>query len=64
MNATELSPEQLFQHCDPAQMPFDTTTDLTDLARFFGQPRAVEALRFGIGVRRQPIRFAACRRSG
>jgi lon-related putative ATP-dependent protease len=64
MNVSELSPEQLFKHCDPAQLPFDTTNDLAGLSPFFGQPRAVEALRFGVGVRRDGYNIFALGESG
>ncbi|MDI7276823.1 MAG: ATP-binding protein [Anaerolineae bacterium] len=49
----ELSAEQLYAHCDPAQFPFKTTADLPLLTEVIGQPRAVEAIRFGIGMRAQ-----------
>jgi lon-related putative ATP-dependent protease len=43
----------LYQRCDPMQFSFETTADLEDLAGVIGQARAVEAVRFGIGISRQ-----------
>src|SRR5208337_589968 len=48
-----LQPEALFQRCDPSEFKFDTTADLEDLAEFVGQDRALEAVQFGVGIRRQ-----------
>jgi len=36
----------------PAQFTFATTADLDDLTQVLGQTRAIEALKFGIGIRR------------
>jgi len=47
-----LAPEALCRQCDPAQFAFQTTDDLADLTEVLGQARAVEALKFGIGIRR------------
>jgi lon-related putative ATP-dependent protease len=53
MSAVEpLKPEALCSRCDPAQFKFKTTADLEDVTEVLGQVRAVEALRFGIGIRR------------
>jgi lon-related putative ATP-dependent protease len=48
-----LPPEKLFRVCDPAALGFRTTDDLPDYDEILGQPRAVEAMRFGIDIRRQ-----------
>ena len=45
--------EALYRRCDPVELPFQTTTDLKDIDRVLGQERALEALEFGIGIRRQ-----------
>jgi lon-related putative ATP-dependent protease len=42
----------LYQRCDPGQFAFETTADLEDLTGVIGQDRAVEAVRFGIGISR------------
>ncbi|MBT6910924.1 MAG: AAA family ATPase, partial [Rhodospirillaceae bacterium] len=38
------------RRCDPKSFRFNTTSDLPDLEAVLGQPRAVEALSFGIGI--------------
>jgi lon-related putative ATP-dependent protease len=40
----------LYQRCDPMQFGFETSAELEDLTGVLGQPRAVEAVRFGIGI--------------
>ncbi|MEW5987539.1 MAG: ATP-binding protein, partial [Chloroflexota bacterium] len=37
--------------CDPEQFTFETTAELEDLTEVIGQARAVEAVRFGVGMR-------------
>ena len=48
-----LSPELLYRPCDPAGLRFETTDDLDDLVGTIGQDRALEALRVGLGLRRE-----------
>ena len=48
-----LKAQQLRNRCDPAQFKFETTADLEDPAPVIGQPRAVAAVQFGIGIRRE-----------
>jgi predicted ATP-dependent protease len=43
---------QLRRACDPASLPFATTEELQDFADVLGQSRAVEAIRFGVGMER------------
>ena len=62
--AQRLSPEQLCYRCDPAHFPFATTDDLEDLDEILGQTRAVEAIRFGIGMKRQGYNLYALGPSG
>ncbi|KAF0192198.1 MAG: ATP-dependent protease [Gammaproteobacteria bacterium] len=50
---TSLSPEQLYNRCNPEEFRFNSTADLEDLAEVVGQARAMEALSFGIGIRRE-----------
>jgi len=52
-NVKPLEIEALYQRCDPEQFTFETTAELEDLAEIIGQPRAVEAVRFGIGIERE-----------
>ncbi|HUX63185.1 ATP-binding protein [Sulfuricella sp.] len=48
-----LQPIQLYQPCDPEQFGFQTTAELEDLAEIIGQMRAMDAVRFGAGIRRE-----------
>jgi len=48
-----LDADILYRICDPGQFDFDTTADLEDLQEIVGQARALEALHFGIGIRRE-----------
>jgi lon-related putative ATP-dependent protease len=47
-----LEPSQLYKHCDSAHLNFKTTAELEDLSEIVGQARAVEAIRFGVSIRR------------
>jgi len=47
-----LAPSALRQCCDPAGFAFETTDDLPDLHEIIGQERAFDAVRFGVGIRR------------
>ena len=49
---TRLSSEQLYCSCEPELLPFKTTSTLEPFTGFFGQERAIEAMGFGIGMRR------------
>jgi lon-related putative ATP-dependent protease len=51
VDSCALSPELLYRHCDPDQFSFETTADLPELSQVIGQPRAVEAIRFGVGMK-------------
>jgi lon-related putative ATP-dependent protease len=46
----ELAPDQLYHRTDANQFTFDTTAELDDLEEVLGQPRAVEAMKFGVGI--------------
>jgi len=43
----------LRKRCNPDQFTFETTAELTDSEQMIGQARAVKAVRFGIGIRRE-----------
>jgi len=45
-----LEPTELYQHCDPEQFGFETTAGLEAIKQVVGQPRAVEAMQFGMGI--------------
>ncbi len=49
-NLKELEVAALYQRCDVEQFDFETTADLEELTDIIGQPRAVEAVQFGIGI--------------
>ncbi|GAB4440151.1 MAG: ATP-binding protein [Anaerolineae bacterium] len=48
-----LQPAMLRRHCDPESFSFETTAELEELTEIVGQARAVEAVRFGIDIRRE-----------
>lgn len=48
-----LTPDQLYRHCDPEQFTFTSSAELDDLTDIIGQERAVKAVEFGIGIRRE-----------
>jgi len=52
MSATKhsLAAGDLFQVCDPQELDFETTEDLEQISSVVGQERAVEAMRFGLGI--------------
>jgi lon-related putative ATP-dependent protease len=54
-----LSPDQLYRVCDPAGLPFATTAELPDSEEPLGQDRAVESIRFAIGMRHRGFNLFA-----
>ncbi|RME42423.1 MAG: ATP-dependent protease, partial [Chloroflexi bacterium] len=50
MAIQELTAQQVYRPCDPAAFDFETTAELEPLSEIVGQPRAVEALEFGVGI--------------
>ncbi len=46
-----LDVDQLYRKADPDLLPFDTTEEVEVLDEFVGQPRAVVATRFGVGIK-------------
>ncbi len=59
-----LSAQQLRQICDPAQFDFETTAELKDLGEIVGQERAIDAIKFGIGIQRKGYNLFALGPSG
>jgi lon-related putative ATP-dependent protease len=51
MAIEQLKPDALYQCCDPEQFDFRTTAELEEVTEVIGQPRAVDSVRFGIGIR-------------
>ncbi len=50
MPVSELAPDRLRRHCDPASFAFSSTAELEPLGEVLGQERAVRALAFGIDM--------------
>ena len=46
-----LSPEKLYNQCDPSSFSFTSTQDLDGKIKISGQERARDAIRFGIGMK-------------
>ena len=49
-NQYEIPPEKLRWICDSKQFKFDCTSELTPLAEFIGQDRAIRAMEFGLSI--------------
>jgi len=64
MATKPLPAHQLRQRCDPSQFDFETTDELDDLSEIVGQERAVDAILFGIGIRREGYNLFALGPSG
>lgn len=58
-----LLPDALVRRADPSELPFETTADLEELSEVVGQDRAVEAIRFAAGMRREGYNLFALGRS-
>jgi lon-related putative ATP-dependent protease len=61
---TPLDASELYRRTDPEMFSFQTTDDLEDFDEVIGQPRAVDALHFGIGIRRDGYNIFALGPSG
>ncbi len=48
-----LPADALYHRCRLSDLSFETTADLPDLTQIIGQTRALDALRFGIGIQQQ-----------
>ncbi len=48
-----LGTQALRRRCEAKRLPFETTADLKDLIEVIGQPRVVEAVRFGLRIQRK-----------
>ena len=64
MAVNALKPEQLRACCPAEQLEFETTDELEDLDSFIGQPRALAAMDFGIGIRREGYHVFALGETG
>ena len=59
-----LAPDQLYHRCDPDKLPFASLDELPDLKGLIGQERAVEAVSFGVSIRRRGYNIFALGPSG
>jgi lon-related putative ATP-dependent protease len=60
----QLEASKLYQRCDPNLFDFETTAELEPLEQVVGQPRAVEALQFGMGIEQEGYNLFALGPSG
>src|SRR5690349_11325613 len=47
---TELKPESLYNTCEPSSFLFESTAEINEAVEIIGQPRAVEAISFGVDL--------------
>ncbi len=59
-----LSPDQLCRTCDPAVLGFKNTDELEDPRYIIGQDRALEAIRFAVGIDRHGYNLFAAGPAG
>jgi lon-related putative ATP-dependent protease len=64
MSVTPIPLDKLYQPTDPNQFSFETTDQVDELTDIIGQPRAVEAVRFGTGMRSSGYNIYALGPSG
>ena len=60
----KLAPTQLFSRCDPEEFRFSTTADLDGTTEIAGQERALDAIRFGMGIHHDGFNLFALGPSG
>ncbi len=46
----KVSKEELYNCCEPSELPFKTTDEISPLRETIGQKRALSALQFGLGI--------------
>lgn len=54
----------LYQRCNPDQFNFQSTAELENLFEIIGQPRAIEAISFGVGIKHEGFNIFALGPSG
>ena len=64
MSVAPLEPSALYRQCDPAQLAFETTADLDVRDGLIAQDRAIQAVRFGVGIRHTGYNLFALGPSG
>ena len=60
MNDLRIDPAVLFTPCATGELGFATTEELPDRSGVIGQDRALEAIRFGVGIRLDSVFLLAC----
>jgi len=50
VNATQLNPESLYQHCNSDLLAFKSTVELETLPTIIGQSRALDSVDFGVNI--------------
>jgi lon-related putative ATP-dependent protease len=60
----KLVPAELFSRCDPEEFGFSTTANLDGTTEIAGQERALDAIRFGMGIRHDGFNLFALGPSG
>ncbi|NTV02817.1 MAG: AAA family ATPase [Chlorobiaceae bacterium] len=60
----KLAPGKLFNRCDPGQFGFETTAELDGTTEIAGQSRALDAIKFGMGIRHDGFNLFALGPSG
>jgi len=60
----ELKPEQLRWRCDPAKVPYATSSEAPSIGSEIGQDRALRALRMGVDMTAQGYNVFVCGLSG
>lgn len=63
-SVTALTPDQLCPRCDPDSLGIATTADVREHSRAFGQDRALEAARVGLGIKHTGYNIFAMGPSG
>ena len=59
-----LSVEKLYNHCDLEIFDFNTTEELEELDEIIGQSRALKAITFGIGIKKEGYNLYAMGKLG
>ncbi len=59
-----LQAQQLYQRCDPEGFNFETSDELEEIATLVGQPRAMEAVKFGVDIEQEGYNIFALGASG
>ena len=64
MKSRRLDPSQLYKPCSTEELKFDSTEDLEDIDIIVGQERAIEAIKFGIHIKKNGYNIFAMAPAG